>query len=624
MVAIHTQSAQGEAPIDLNAAQEAQCLSILRATLVSDEFWPSMHAAEALTLAGYGAEVRTLVEPMLATETDKQHRCGLARELVRAGDLSKSKILLDLLADSDPYAHVHAAESSYKVRQIGDGVVMRAAFADRDNPGKARMAAAALARCGNPEALAYLREQLESEDVDTARIAGWVLGRVGDASDIPALRTCVKSFEEPLATAFFVHALASLGDPSGIQHLEQNLASDDSTVRTMAATFAGELGLHHLKDMLLALLEDPHTDVRVRSAQSLLQMARDNATEPEGIVVSEVYPATDENPRYSEGDIYVLNDGRLLYGTTEFISDWSDFAKARIVGRISSDGGQSWGEQAVLQENIGGKNVMSLTFQDISEKEVGMFYLHKNDFHDLDVYLRRSSDGGMTFGEAALVTDAPGYHVMNNDRVIQLKSGRLLVPTATSPDVKKDNHFTCRVWMSDDAGVTWHVSADKVDYAKRGAMEPELMELSDGRILMTIRTQLGHIAASYSEDGGDTWCEASSWGVRSPEAPSTLRRIPATGDLMLIWNDSFTEGAGHGGKRAPLTVAVSKDEGKTWIHKKNIETIEGDPSSFMGGFSYISATFAGDRVLLSYYVGDAAEKKISSRFRSIPIAWLYE
>lgn len=619
-----TAPARGQASIELDDDQEARCLSILRDTLASDEFWPSMHAAEALTLAGYGGEVRTALEPMLATTTDGQHRCGLARELVRAGDRSKTKVLLELLAGSDAYPHVHAAESLYKVCQIGDGVALRAAFADRGNPSKTMMAAAALARCGNLEALAYLRQELQSEEADTARIAAWVLGRVGDGSDIPALRTSMKRFDEPLTTGFFVHALASLGDPDGIQQLEQNLASDDSTVRTMAATFAGEIGLHHLKGKLLAMLDDEYEDARVRSAQSLLQMARDAAPEPEGIIVSDVYPATDANPRYSEGDVHVLNDGRLLYGTTEFIDDWSDFAKARIVGRISSDGGQTWGEQQVLQENTGGKNVMSLTFQDLSETEVGMFYLRKNDFDDLDVYLRRSSDGGLTFGEAALVTDAPGYHVMNNDRVIRLESGRLLAPAASSPDVVKDNHFTCRTWISDDGGAAWRMSKGVVDYSLRGAMEPELLELNDGRILMTIRTQLGHIAASYSEDGGDIWTEASSWGVRSPEAPSTLRRIPSTGDLLLIWNDNFTEGAGHGGIRSPLTVAISKDEGETWMHKKNIESVEDDPSLFTGGFSYISATFDRDRVLLSYYVADGDAKKISSRFRSIPVAWLYE
>jgi len=619
-----TVAAQGEALISLEDAQEARCLAILRDNLTSEEFWPAMHAAEALTLAGYGGEVRAALEPMLDSVTDLQHRCGVARELVRAGDGARSALLLELVDGPDPHAHVHAAESSFKVWVMGDGEALRAAFADREKPTRAMMAAAALARWGNPEALAYLREQVGSADRDTARIAGWILGYVGDRSDIPALRDGAARFENALAQSFFVHSLAALGDPAAIVQLEKNLSSPDTTVRTMAATTAGEAGLHHLKWPLLRMLEDDFLDARVRAAQALLQMATPATPEPEGVIVSEVYPATEENPRYSEGDLLVLNDGRYLYGTTEFINDWSDFAKARIVGRISADGGQSWGEKTVLQENIGEQNVMSLTFQALSDTEVGLFYLHKNDVDELNAYLRRSDDGGETFGEATLITDMPGYHVMNNDRVIRLSSGRLLAPVAWTEDVHKVNHFTSRAWISDDAGKTWRAGSGVVDYAERGAMEPECLELRDGRVLMMFRTQLGHIGAAYSEDGGDTWGEPASWGVRAPESPATLRRIPSTGDLLLIWNDTYVEGAGHGGKRSPLTVAISTDEGETWIHKKNIETSEDGSDSFMGGYAYTSATFDRGRVLLTYYVADADSQKIGSRFRSLPIAWLYE
>lgn len=604
--------------IELDTKTADQCLAILREALDSGEFWPAMHAAEALTLAGHGPEVIEALAPRLPEETDGQHRCGLARELVRAGDRSKAQVMLNLLARDDPYAHVHACESLYKVNEVGDGELLRDAFADRDSGSKAIMAAAALGRWGNGEAMAFLREQVQSPDVDTARIAAWALARIGDASDIPAIREGEERAADPVKKSFFTNALAALGDPAGTRQLLDNLTHGETAVRTYAAVFAGEIGLTDAKGDLIRLLDDDNLDTRVRAAQALLVMARETMPPPEGIVVNDVYKATEAHPRYSEGDIHVMNDGRYLFGTTEFIGDGSDFATAHIVGRISDDGGRTWGDTFELQENTGGRNVMSLTFQALSDTEVGMFYLRKNDVDDLDVYLRRSTDHGETFGEPMLVTDAPGYHVMNNDRVTRLKSGRLLVPVASSPNVHTENHFKCRTWISDDAGKTWRAGKEQVDYAQRGAMEPEVLELADGRVIMIIRTQLGHIAAAFSEDGGDTWSEASDWGVRAPEAPSTLRRIPSTGDLLLIWNDTYVEGAGHGGKRRPLTVAVSADDGKTWTQKKHIETSDAHT------FSYISATFDHGRVLLSYYVGEDATGRISSRYRSIPIAWLYE
>lgn len=247
-----------------------------------------------------------------------------------------------------------------------------------------------------------------------------------------------------------------------------------------------------------------------------------------------------------------------------------------------------------------------------------MFFLIKNDFNDLRVYLRISSDEGQTFGDRILVTDSPGYHVMNNDRVTVLKNGRILCPISWTSDVKEVNHFTCYCAISDDGGQTWHRGRGEVDQPKRGAMEPEILELNDGRLLMIVRTQLGHIAVSHSTDGGETWTEAKSWGVKSPEAPATLRRIPSTGDLLLIWNHTYRAGAGHGGKRTPLTAAISTDEGRTWEFERNLETHDDQT------YAYTSILFDRGRALLSYYVRDEKTGQIFSRFRSLPVAWFYQ
>src|SRR5690606_4794034 len=138
-----------------------------------------------------------------------------------------------------------------------------------------------------------------------------------------------------------------------------------------------------------------------------------------------------------------------------------------------------------------------------------------------------------SFGPPVLVTDRPGYHVMNNDRVTVLSGGRMAAPLSSSEDAGRVNHFTASCALSDDGGATWRFSAGQADLPKRGAMEPELLGLADGRLLMILRTQLGGIWASHSRDGGEHWDRPAPWGVKAPEAPATLRRIPATGDLLL-------------------------------------------------------------------------------------------
>src|SRR3954451_6830628 len=171
-----TALARADGPVEietlgLDDATRARCLAVLREGLNSDEFWPSMHAAEALTLDDHGAEVRALLGPKLRGEADDQHRCGLARELVRAGDLTRVQVLLDVLASPNPHGHVHACESLFKVREVGDGILLRRALARTDSPRLAIMAAAALARWGHPEAPALLRRFVLDEDGETARIA---------------------------------------------------------------------------------------------------------------------------------------------------------------------------------------------------------------------------------------------------------------------------------------------------------------------------------------------------------------------------------------------------------------------------------------------------------------------
>ena len=148
-------------------------------------------------------------------------------------------------------------------------------------------------------------------------------------------------------------------------------------------------------------------------------------------------------------------------------------------------------------------------------------------------------------------------------------------------------------------------------------MEPEVIELRDGRLLMILRTQLGHIGKSYSTDGGDTWSEMESLGVRAPEAPATLRRIPSTGDLLLIWNDTFTPGAGHGGRRTPLTAALSPDDGRTW---RTVDRLESDPRRT---YSYTSLVFVRDRAVMSYWESSPTGRHLSCRFRSLPVGRLH-
>ena len=610
-------AADARTSIELTPQQIERCRQILEEGLRSDEFWPSIHAAEGLSIGGFGETVRRHLEPKLSTKLDDQQRCGVSRELMRAGNRQRGKLMLDILAGKADFGHVHAAESLYKLEEIGDGVAMRKAFAQKKNLRLRVMAAAALARCGNPDAMKFLRtEVINHKDPEVYKLAAWILGRIGDGSDIALLKRHLKRCPDELTRAYFQNSLATLGDKAGLAALAKSLSSDDPAVRTYGATFAGDARAFGVKAALLRMLDDPHADARYRAAQSLLDLMRPPTLNRSDNLSSLVWPATAKNPRYTEGSIIELADGSLLFAATEFQNSGSDFAKAHIVGRTSTDSGRTWSEKRVLQKNTGGLNVMSVTLQRVGSR-IALFYLQKNGLNDLDLYVRFSGDEAKSFGRPTLVTGDPGYHVVNNDRVTQLSSGRLLVPAASTADVKLVNHFVSHCYISDDGGRAWRNGKGRVDAPKRGAMEPEVVELTDGRVLMIVRTQLGFIGKSYSKDGGETWSRMESLGVRAPEAPSTLRRIPSTGDLVLIWNDTFKEGVGHGGKRTPLTAAISRDDGATWNTVGHLE------SDAKRTYAYTSLAFIRDRAVMSYW-DSGKSGEYSCRFRSVPVSWFYK
>lgn len=262
------------AVIKLDDMTRDRCLAILRAGVNSEEFWPAMHAAEGLTQAGFPAETKKAVSTRLPVEVDDQRRCGLARELVRAGDVAHAQIMLDILAGEKSYGHTHAAESLFKVQQYGDGKLLRQAMLKSPEAKTRMMAAAALARRGDADAVPFIRGYLSDPDGDTARIAAWILARVGDASDIPSLRTGTEKFSEPLTRAYFQHALACLGDADGMAALIANLKHPDAGVRTYACEFAPDARAVGAKENLIALLDDGVLDIRIRAAQALLVLAK--------------------------------------------------------------------------------------------------------------------------------------------------------------------------------------------------------------------------------------------------------------------------------------------------------------------------------------------------------------
>ncbi|MHB8954291.1 MAG: sialidase family protein [Pirellulaceae bacterium] len=345
-------------------------------------------------------------------------------------------------------------------------------------------------------------------------------------------------------------------------------------------------------------------------------------TEQGEITKIDLLPPDVSNPRNSEGDFIQLSDGRILLVYTHFTGGGGDDDAAFLAGRFSGDGGATWTpDDVTVVPNEGRWNVMSVSLLRLQSGEIALFYLCKQAADDCRAYLRTSTDEGQTWSEPTLCIPPGGYYVVNNDRVIQLANGRLVIPAARHV-LEGETQFRAGVAMcfvSDDNGKTWTQSAEIAppQHSGSGLQEPGILELKDGRIMMLCRTDQGCQYRCYSSDGGLTWSGAEPTNIRSPCSPATFERIPQTGDILMVWNDHSVDPA-LGQKRTPLTVAISKDEGQTWERAKHIEE---DPD---GWFCYTALDFVGVRVLLAYCATGAGLPALScTRVTYFNLDWVY-
>lgn len=351
----------------------------------------------------------------------------------------------------------------------------------------------------------------------------------------------------------------------------------------------------------------------------------------DGIERISLLPPGPGNPRNSEGDFVELADGRILFVYSHFTSNGkADDGAGYLAGRYSSDGGKTWTtEDVIIVPNEGRQNVMSVSLLRLADNRIALFYARKNSASDCRPVMRISTDEAVTWSEPRMCVgdDDIGYFVINNNRAVQLKCGRLILPLAlhNRPGWGEGawvDHILC--YLSDDAGLTWRRSKDEratttVDGKHVSTQEPGVVELKDGRLLLFCRTDAGSQYVSVSSDGGDSWPPLVPSTMRSPLSPASIRRIPKTGDLMIVWNDYRDSTRQGDGPRTPLRVAVSSDDGQTWNH---VKTLESDSN---GHYCYTAIHFIGqDDVLLAYCASPSQEPLVRTQLTRFSLEWLYD
>lgn len=335
-----------------------------------------------------------------------------------------------------------------------------------------------------------------------------------------------------------------------------------------------------------------------------------------------INPTGPGNPRNGEGDIVALRDGRLLMAWSRF-SGPDDHSQAEIWGRHSDDGGLTWSEPFLLQENVGQCNVMSVSFLRLRSGDLLFGFAIKNhESQDCHMFVRRSTDDGRTWSATIPATPEEGYIGANNNRLVQTRTGRVLYPCFRCID--EHYHSQATVFASDDDGRTWRRLAAWLDLpGLTGASEPGVVQCADGSLWLWMRTDKQRIYACRSWDDGETWTEPAATELIAPIAPASVARLPGSDALLMIYNDRRACPPVAGdvpwrsefNRRTPLVAAISRDHGATW---QDFQYVEADERK---SYCYVSITFHRDTTLLTYYVGaPGGPNLVDMKLKIVPTA----
>ena len=330
--------------------------------------------------------------------------------------------------------------------------------------------------------------------------------------------------------------------------------------------------------------------------------------------------AVDGIPRRGEGSCIKLKNGAIMYVYNTFEgADWKDECPANLAVVYSYDEGETWSEPRTLfARDAEAMNLMCPSPIRLKNGNLGIVYLRKSGLA-CTPYFVFSEDEGETFSEPIRCIEDDGMYVVENDHVIVLESGRILVPMnkhKTYENAEKYYSPFGRMQMlaSDDNGKTWNKISDLIESpfskksSRNGLQETCVFQRQDGTIRAFSRTDIGCQLESFSEDEGTTWTvpQANRF-FSSPLSPMLMKNVGKYTIAVFNPIPRFTtrnEGITWG--RTPLVCAVSEDDGETFGRVYYLET---DPEN---GYCYPSIFDGGDYMLISYYHSDNLDSPLRS------------
>ena len=307
-------------------------------------------------------------------------------------------------------------------------------------------------------------------------------------------------------------------------------------------------------------------------------------------------------PNYRIPGIIQAPNGDILAFCERRNDGPGDIGNHDIVMKRSADRGKTWsGEILVLDDEDRVCTDLTLGL-DRETKMLWLFFLKdKKQFAHLT-----SADNGLTWIGPVVIHDQvikpewqtlkgkdeesggnPKSHAVQWEKgwvqrygcgpgnaMIQLKSGRLLVPARHREDTGKGRlRSFAHAFYSDDHGATWKLGGTIGMHTS----ECQFVELNDGSVRVISRNEssedspdnLRHLTA-ISHDGGETWTNLHRLEqLITPRCHGCVERYDAKTLLFSSPASPFRQKE-HPYGRYNLTIRLSHDDGETWTAGKTI------------------------------------------------------
>ena len=320
--------------------------------------------------------------------------------------------------------------------------------------------------------------------------------------------------------------------------------------------------------------------------------------------------------------VIVTQKGTLLAVCEGRKTSRRDHGDLDLVLKRSTDGGKTWGPLELVYEEGGDKDITignPCPVVDQSSGTIWMPFCRNND----DVFVTRSTDDGRSWSKPTEITQTVKkgnwrWYATGPGIGIQLRhgphQGRLVIPCDHREKIDGKDAMHSHVFYSDDHGKSWKLGGSLA----RHTDECQVVELSDGTLKINMRNYWGRSGGRPERGGMRAISVSRDGGDTWSELQFDSTLIEPVCQASFLGFPSGTDrvlftNPASKKTRHRLTVRLSHDGGKTWAVSELLHS---------GPAAYSCLTVLPDRSIGCLYEGGdkhAYEKIIFARFS---LEWL--